>query len=109
MNAAEVRSVTVTLSRETRPELPPSRRDRLVARFVGAQVADHRRPAAAIAGFVGAQVGMSTFTVLVTVGLATVAVITPPAELNEGSPPHENEAFVRAQPLSARYGLFAFM
>ena len=34
-----------------------------------------------IAGFVGAQTGMSTFTVLVTVGFVTVAVVTPPAEV----------------------------
>ena len=33
--------------------------------------------AVAIAGFVGAQRGMSTLTVLVTVGLVTVAVVTP--------------------------------
>ena len=52
---------------------------------------------------------MSTCTVAVTVGFTTVAVITPSAELNDGSPPQANEAFVRAQPLSARYGLCAFM
>ena len=48
---------------------------------------------------------MSTCTVDVTVGFATVAVITPSASLNDGSPPHANETSVRAQPLSARYGL----
>ena len=57
--------------------------------------------AAAIAGSVGAQVGMSTLRVLVTEGLATVAVTTPSATLKFGSPPHENLAFVFAQPLDS--------
>src|SRR4029079_11478500 len=65
--------------------------------------------AAAIAGSVGAQVGMSPLRVLVTVGLATVARQTAPATLKFGSPPHENRAFVLAQPLDRRYGLLLFI
>ncbi len=52
---------------------------------------------------------MSTLTVLVTVGFATVAVITPSDSVKDGSPPHEKRTFVFAQPLEARCGLWEFI